>query len=244
MKEFTVEFADAVIGIRSSRENFSQLFKLYLSDKTPQFYVEATAAEIEKMKAKLKNHAGFDAVSPDKQAEFTELCVVHELIARDLLNDGVLLIHGSAIADSNGAYLFIAPSGTGKSTHTELWRKVYGSQYYVINDDKPMLRPTENGVIIYATPWGFAGKPARGTSARLRAIISLERGEENRIWQVDKRSFYADVIKASLRGNTPQEAVQILTMEQKILESVACCRMTCNTDPQAAVLSHDFLNAL
>ena len=89
-----------------------------------------------------------------------------------------------------------------------------------------MLRLTEDGVTIYATPWGMAGKPRRGEATRLKAIISLERGEENRIWQVDSKTFYAEVIKASLRGNTPQEAVQILTLEQKVLENVVCCKMT------------------
>ena len=244
MTSFTVKFADTVIGIRSSREDFSYYFRYFPSDETPQFYVEATAEEIEKMKAALKKREDFAALSPKKLDEVAEFCVLHEQIARRLLGDGVLLIHGSAVADKNGAYLFIAPSGTGKSTHTALWIKVYDNKYYIINDDKPMLRLTEDGVTIYATPWGMAGKPRRGEATRLKAIISLERGEENRIWQVDSKSFFAEVIKASLRGNTPKEAVQILTLEQKVLENVVCCKMTCNMDPEAAVMSHDFLTAL
>lgn len=244
MTSFTVKFADTAIGIRSSREDFSRNFIYFPSDETPRFYVEATAEEIEKMAAALKKREDFAVLDPDRLAEISEFCVVHELIARKLLEDNVLLIHGSAIADRHGAYLFIAPSGTGKTTHTKLWRQVYGDRYFCINDDKPMLRLTGDGVIIYATPWGMAGKPRRGEAKPLKAIVALERGGENKIWQVDSRSFYADVIKASLRGNTPQEAVQILTLEQKILEKVVCCKMTCNMDPQAAVVAHDFLTSL
>ena len=44
-------------------------------------------------------------------------------------------------------------SGTGKSTHARLWRETFGDRAVMVNDDKPLLRITKDGVIAYGTPW-------------------------------------------------------------------------------------------
>ena len=77
------------------------------------------------------------------------------------------------------AYLFTAPSGTGKSTHTRLWREVFGDRVWMINDDKPMLRISENLVTAYGTPWNGKHHISRNASAPLKAIVQLNRGKEN-----------------------------------------------------------------
>ena len=38
------------------------------------------------------------------------------------------------------AYVFSADSGTGKSTHTQLWLEHFGDRAYILNDDKPAIR--------------------------------------------------------------------------------------------------------
>ena len=65
----------------------------------------------------------------------------------------------------------------------------------MINDDKPFLRVTENGVFVCGTPWN--GKHGLGCQmeAPLRAIVRLRRGETNSIERADllegTRDFYA-----------------------------------------------------
>lgn len=50
-----------------------------------------------------------------------------------------LLIHASTILNNGYGYAFIAKSGTGKSTHTQLWIKhIPGSE--LMNDDNPIVR--------------------------------------------------------------------------------------------------------
>ena len=67
-----------------------------------------------------------------------------EELLRDLSNQmadrNVFLIHGSSLALDGRGYLFTAPSGTGKSTHSRLWKEVFGNRVIMINDDKPFLR--------------------------------------------------------------------------------------------------------
>ena len=61
----------------------------------------------------------------------------------------VLLMHGSALCMDGQPIVFTAPSGTGKSTHTRLWREMFGSRVWMIYDDKPMLKITGEGVWAY-----------------------------------------------------------------------------------------------
>ena len=70
-----------------------------------------------------------------------------------LLRHNGIMLHSSCVVVDDGAYLFTARSGTGKSTHTNLWLEKFGDRAYILNDDKPALR-LENGTwFAYGTPW-------------------------------------------------------------------------------------------
>ena len=76
------------------------------------------------------------------------------LTADALLPRDRLLMHGAALAWQGQAYLFTAPSGTGKSTHAMLWRRYLGSGAEVINGDKPLLHlPPDGPAVVYGSPW-------------------------------------------------------------------------------------------
>lgn len=75
-----------------------------------------------------------------------EETAVYRKIADKMVDYDTFVFHGSVIAVEGQAYLFTAKSGTGKSTHTRLWREMLGDKAVMVNDDKPMLRVTESGV--------------------------------------------------------------------------------------------------
>ena len=66
-----------------------------------------------------------------------------------------MLLHSSCVVYEDKAYLFSAPCGTGKSTHTQIWLKRFPGAY-ILNDDKPAIRIMEDGVYAFGTP--FSGK--------------------------------------------------------------------------------------
>lgn len=71
----------------------------------------------------------------------SESGIINTLVCREILDnyDG-LFFHSSALMLDGKAYLFSAPSGTGKSTHTALWQRHFGGRVQMINDDKPIIR--------------------------------------------------------------------------------------------------------
>lgn len=133
----------------------------------------------------------------DSVIEIARDCPIEDLTATDIeyMFTGFLfanrltylkgtILHGSAIAYHDKGIVFSAPSGTGKSTHTGLWKEKYGDDVMIINDDKPAIRFEDDTAYIYGTPW--SGKTALNINTRvaLSAIVFLERSKENRIEQL------------------------------------------------------------
>lgn len=86
-----------------------------------------------------------------------ESLALYRKICDLLLRQDVLLFHSSAVALEGKAYLFAAPSGTGKSTQARLWKARFGERLTILNDDKPLLRFEPAGqVLACGTP--YAGK--------------------------------------------------------------------------------------
>ena len=94
---------------------------------------------------------------------------------------GGLMLHSSALCYDGWGVAFSAVSGTGKSTHTRLWRECFGSDVTMIDDDRPVIRFDGDGAPrIWGTPWSGKCDLSNNLSAPLKAIVFLRRGEQNR----------------------------------------------------------------
>ncbi|MBT1173184.1 hypothetical protein JS528_07430 [Bifidobacterium sp. MA2] len=117
----------------------------------------------------------------DWRDDYLETLAVFRRIAEYGPMHDRLVFHGATIEVDGRAYIFTAPSGTGKSTHIRLWRRVFGDRVAIINGDKPILRIERDSsggaprVVAYGTPW--AGKEGwqRNVSAPLGGICVVER---------------------------------------------------------------------
>ena len=117
------------------------------------------------------------ALTPD-QCEYYRFA---SLFYRGLLRFQGMMLHASAVVLDGRAYLFSAPPGTGKSTHTAGWLSRFRDRAYILNDDKPALRFQGDRLLACGTPFSGAVNLSRNTSAPVAGICMLERGEENRI---------------------------------------------------------------
>ena len=96
-----------------------------------------------------------------------------------IVQHGGLLLHSSFIRVEDKAILFTAPSGTGKSTQAELWRKCRGAE--VINGDRTAVVPTEEGVMAYGIPYCGTSGISKNAKLPVAAIVCLSQAPENRI---------------------------------------------------------------
>lgn len=158
----------------------------------------------------------------------------HQLVGFD-----GLCLHSSAVVMDGKAYLFSAPCGTGKSTHTALWRKVFGSdRVQMLNDDKPALRLVDGKWYAYGTPW--SGKYDISTNVRVPVggICMLNRGEVNKIEPFVGAKAVSALLEQTTRQKNAAFMQKMLTLLDKLITDVPIWRLECNMDPEAAILSH------
>ncbi|MBR1799979.1 MAG: hypothetical protein IJ767_00565 [Bacteroidaceae bacterium] len=106
-----------------------------------------------------------------------------------------LLVHASVIRHDGRGYLFTAPSGTGKSTHTWLWHK-YIPGCDLMNDDNPVVRVVEGEARIYGSPWSGKTPCYRNIWAPIGAITRIEQKPENTIRRMAVVEAFATLLPA------------------------------------------------
>ena len=137
------------------------------------------------------------------------------------------------------AYLFTAKSGTGKSTHTRLWRKYLGKKAVMVNDDKPLLKITEEGVTAYGTPYNGKHRLGADMSVPLKAICVLTRAEYNYIIPVSRGEVYHMLVQQTYRPADIMLMQKTLSLLDKLADNVMLYRLGCNMDISAAKVAYE-----
>jgi len=238
--ESLYRIADRTIGIRSLYPDVHTLCAAYRAEGEADFTVATTQADIDAEREKSAREdarAGVPARPfPDG---YLETLAVYRAIAERMPDRDTVLVHGSCVAADGASYLFIAKSGTGKSTHARLWRELLGERAFTVNDDKPLVRVTEGGAVAYGTPWDGKHRLSRNTAVPLRAICILRRGNENRIEPVSAAEAYPMLLQQVYRPSDAAAMEKTLTLIDRLAAAVRLWRLTCNTDVEAARIAYD-----
>ena len=156
-----------------------------------------------------------------------------------LLKHQGLVLHASAVVLDGQAYLFTAPSGTGKSTHTQLWLRLFGNRAKILNDDKPALRKVDGIWYAYGTPWSGKTDLNIPERAPLAGICILARGAENRIVPAMGKETVTFLMSQTIRPSKKELAWNLLELMDDLIKTVPIWNLQCNTDIQAAQVSCD-----
>lgn len=224
-----------IIEIESIYEEVHRLCKDYRYYGDIDFSVKTIQSDIEYEREK--------SISEDKKEgipvrefsnSYLEILAVYRQIAENMVESDTLLFHGSVVSVDGIGYLFTAKSGTGKSTHTRLWREYFGKRAVMVNDDKPLLQVTENGVIVYGTPWDGKHHLSSNISVPLKAICILERAEQNHIEKITKSTAYPMLIQQSYRSGNAEKMKKILKIINGISDKVSLYKAGFNMEIESA----------
>ena len=166
-----------------------------------------------------------------------EALAIYRKLCERLVHRNVLLAHASAIAMDDKAYLFLAPSGTGKSTHTRLWRETFGDRVFMINDDKPLLRFDGEKVLVYGTPWNGKHHLDTNVSVPIGGICFLGRGTENTIQRVSAGEGLATLFSSVYRPDAQDGMKKTVELTVTLAKCVPLWKMECNISPEAAIMA-------
>lgn len=177
---------------------------------------------------------------PRNSMEDVEYICSGSLFYRILLKYNGMLLHSSAVVVDGYAYLFSADSGTGKSTHTGLWKAHFGEKAYIINDDKPALRKVDGEWYVYGTPW--SGKTNLNVNARVKlgAIVFLERSEKNWIEEIAAAEAVPKFIAQTTRKLYRESNMDLLLkhLNELFLEA-PLYKMGCNISEDAVITAYE-----
>lgn len=88
-----------------------------------------------------------------------------------------LMVHASGVDDHGHGYLFAGNSGQGKSTLSSLWE----SHGRVLNDDRVIIRHSDNGFRVYPTPWHGSYSNVSVQGVALDKVFLISHADANSI---------------------------------------------------------------
>ena len=239
MESFAMEVAALAVQVQPMFFSTKEYCRDYLTEKAPELFVTVTPEDLVFEQKMLDQEADEEGLKRRKFTDpFLERAAIQRKVADHLVSRNTLMLHGSTVAVDGKAYLFTAPCGTGKSTHTRLWREIFGDRAVMVNDDKPFLQLTEGGVLAYGSPWSGKHGLATNICVPLQGICLLHRGLENHIQRISATQI-REILRHQLHEPTNREQQQkAFDVLDKMLEKIPTWEMYCNKNHDAAIVSH------
>ena len=230
--EGTYRLADVNIRITSIFPLVQSICKEYKTAGSADFAVETNQQKIDFERSR--------SIYPGCSDAYLETLAAYRGIAERMPEYDTVLFHGSAIAAEGAAYIFTAKSGTGKSTHTGLWREMLGDRAVMVNDDKPLIKIYKDGTaIVYGTPWDGKHHLSNNITVPVRAVCILERAEKNHIQKITRSEAMPVLLQQTYRPANPGAMMKTMALLDRM--DVKYFRLFCNMDISAAQLSYNIM---
>lgn len=165
-----------------------------------------------------------------------------DLFSKSILDFNGMVLHSSAVVVDDKAYLFSAPPGTGKSTHTKFWLDLFGERAFILNDDMPAIRIVESSVYAYGTPWCGSTNISTNAKAILSGICFLTRDETNWIKTMDEQTAVVRLLHAGFIKMDKDSTIKMLDFISELIKRVPIYEMGCTPDITAAKLSYQTMS--
>ena len=239
MAELKIKIAGRVGKVQTQFESTAANCRKYLTEDAPDFCAAVTPEDRVFEQEASWEEARVEGFRPRRYTDpHLERAALQRIFAEQLFDHDILLFHGSLVAVDGNGYLFAAKSGTGKSTHTRHWCQLFGDRAVMVNDDKPFLTVTEEGIFASGSPW--SGKHGLDTNITvpLKGICILERGVKNRIRPLLPEDAMEFLLWQSYCPLDTEKEAKRLHLANKLAVSVPLWKMECTKDSEAAIVAY------
>lgn len=158
--------------------------------------------------------------------------VLGNLFQQSVLNFDGIVIHASTIKYNGRAVTFTAPSGTGKSTHTGLWKQYY-PETVVINDDMPAIRFVDDCAYAYGTPWSGKTDINEDDKAPLEAMVFIERSAECSITELSPMEAFIKMMREIPIYPFKHQSDLMMSVMNKLFTKVPAYLLKCDISKNA-----------
>lgn len=240
---FKIKMADFVIEIDNKYSYLEKFCSKYKYDgEGCDFCASCTEEDISNEFEVAKNdedvYKFLCSMSEENCRGYLESICIYRAICLQLPERDSFVMHAATIEVDGLGYAFTARSGTGKSTHISLWKKLLGERVKAVNGDKPIIRLIDGVFYAYGTPW--CGKEGwnRNVSVPLKGICFVERDTKNRIDKMPISDAASRIMKQILMPKDPLGAINTLELLDKMLNNVNCWLLGCNISIEAAEIAY------
>ena len=153
---------------------------------------------------------------------------------------GAIAIHSSVLVKDGGAVLCLGESGTGKSTHTRLWREhIEGTT--LLNDDSPIIRLVDGVPTAFGSPWSGKTPRYRNLSFPIRGLLRLSPAPYNKIHRLSVLNAIGALLPSCPPAFAYDDSLQdsICDTLSDMISHVPVYHLECLPDAAAAELSYN-----
>lgn len=163
------------------------------------------------------------------------------LFAYNAVQKDALMLHASVTMNGGKGYLFLGKSGTGKSTHSQLWLDNI-PECELLNDDNPVIRVIDGVPTVFGTPWSGKTPCYKNKSVPVGGIVRLSQAPFNKITRLGIFEAYAALMPScsSMKWEKAWADKEHSVLEEVLLKC-ACWHLECLPDADAA---HTCFNAV
>ena len=201
---------------------------LTTSLNSPDISIELSIEKLEEIK-KRYNHLNLEEI---------EYIFLGQLFYRHILKHNGILLHSSCVVKDNQAYLFSAPSGTGKSTHTNLWLEEF-KDAFILNDDKPAIIYKDNTLYAAGTPFSGKHDISKNALVPIKGICFIERSSNNWIKEISSKQAIFEILNQTERIPYEEDMNLILEHISNIVKNTKIYKMGCNISIEAVYTSYN-----
>ncbi len=151
-------------------------------------------------------------------------------------------IHASVTEKEGKALIFLGKSGTGKSTHSRLWKK-FVPESSLLNDDEPIVRLLNDGSVrVYGAPWSGSTPCYRNASAKVSAFVHLYQSPENKLTRLKGVEAFTSLFQSSALLRSDEKGRQLaFNLIADILGEVPYYRLDNRPDREAVSLTETLM---
>ncbi len=227
---FKIELGGVSVEINHRYEYIKKLCRDYMTDREAAFSVSVTDEQIK------EERKATDKSFPLSVCEST---CIHREISNRLVSYGVFLMHSAVVAVDGTAYVFMAKSGVGKSTHIRLWQECYGERAVVVNGDKPMFSFKDDVLYAHGSPWRGKEQLGEPISMPVGGICFLERNENNIIDPATSEDIVNKLFHQVLLPKNSEDIEMFMDFISRMAATIPFYKLKCNMCPDAARVSYE-----
>ena len=171
---------------------------------------------------------------------YIEECEISRAAGTALLPFGRAVFHGAAFVWRQKAWIFAAPSGTGKTTQYRLWKLLFGDEIQMLCGDKPVIEIEHGGTTVFSSPWRGKENMGNRITAPLGGIIILEQEKENSIRRLLPREAAGRIyLQFMFSRKTKEQLLAVCSLEHRLLSTVPVWLLKNRGDEASAMLCRE-----